>query len=92
MINDELKEYYPVIKRVAWRFIRVFVSAFLATGSIILANVGMEAVSSWQNFRELLIIPFILGGLIAGINALGKLLREMFGSEDKDSAVDKLPF
>jgi len=92
MVSEELKEYYPVIKRVAWRFIRVFVSAFLATGSIILANVGMEAVSSWQNFRELLIIPFILGGLIAGINALGKLLRKMNGSEDKDTAVDKLPF
>lgn len=92
MASNEISEYYPAIKKVAWRFIRVFISAFLATGSIILANVGMEAVSSWQNFKELLIIPFILGGLIAGINALGKLLREMFGSENKDSVVDKLPF
>ncbi len=83
---------YPEWRKVAWRFARVFISAFLVTGSMVLINVGAEAFTSWENFRNLLAYPFLLSGVVAGVNAIGKLIRDIFGSDDKNTLVDKLPF
>jgi hypothetical protein len=83
---------YPEWKKVLWRFGRIFLSSFLFTGSLVLINAQPEALISGEKFLNTLVLPFFLSGGIAGINAVGKLLREMFGSEDKDSLVDKLPF
>lgn len=83
---------YPEWKKVLWRFGRIFISSFLFTGSLVLVNAQPEALTSWDRFLNTLVLPFILSGGIAGINAVGKLLRDTFGSEDKNSAVDKLPF
>lgn len=90
--SDLEKLPYAEWKKVAWRFGRVFVSAFLVTGSLVLINTGVEALASWENFKNLLIYPFALSGAVAGINALGKLIREIFGSDKQDSLVDKIPF
>lgn len=87
-----MKNLYPEWKKVAWRFIRVFVSSFLFTGSMVLVNAQPEALTSWSNFLNTLALPFLLSGGIAGINAVGKLLRDTFGSEYQDSFIDKLPF
>lgn len=83
---------YPEWKKVLWRFGRTFISAFLFTGSLILVNAQPEALTSFDRFLNTLVWPFLLSGGIAGINAVGKLLRDIFGSENKDSAIDKLPF
>lgn len=83
---------YPEWRKVAWRFTRIFISAFLVTGSVVLINVGAEAFTSWENFKNLLAYPFLLSGVVAGINAIGKLIRDIFGSDDKNTLVDKLPF
>ncbi len=83
---------YPEWKKVAWRFLRVFISAFLFTGSMVFINARPEMLSSWNNFLNTLVLPFLLAGGVAGINAVGKLLRDLFGTEDKTGLVDKLPF
>lgn len=83
---------YPEWKKVLWRFGRIFLSAFLFTGSLVFVNAQPEALTSWDKFLNSLLLPFFLSGGIAGINAVGKLLRDTFGTEDKDSAIDKLPF
>ncbi len=83
---------YPEWKKVLWRFGRIFLSAFLFTGSLVLVNAQLESLTSWDRFLNTLVLPFLLSGGIAGINAVGKLLRDTFGSEDKDSVIDKLPF
>ncbi|MCA9371667.1 MAG: hypothetical protein H6773_02725 [Pseudomonadales bacterium] len=83
---------YPEWKKILWRFGRIFLSAFLFTGSLVLVNAQPESLTSWDRFLNTLVLPFLLSGGIAGINAVGKLLRDTFGSEDKDSVIDKLPF
>jgi len=83
---------YPEWKKVAWRFLRVFISAFLFTGSMVLINAQPVALSSWDKFLNTLILPFLLAGCVAGLNAVGKLLRDLFGTEDQTGLVDKLPF
>lgn len=83
---------YPEWKKVLWRFGRIFLSAFLFTGSLVLVNAQPESLTSWDRFLNTLVLPFLLSGGIAGINAVGKLLRDTFGSEDKDGVIDKLPF
>ncbi|MBT6401288.1 hypothetical protein HOK10_01700 [candidate division WWE3 bacterium] len=87
-----MNNIYPEWKKVLWRFGRIFLSAFLFTGSLVLINTQPEALTSWDKFFNMLVLPFLLSGGIAGINAVGKLLRDTFGSEDKNSLVDKLPF
>lgn len=86
-----MDKIYPEWKKVVWRFVRVFASAFLLTGSLVLINAQQEMLTSWERFLNGLVFPFLVSGGIAGINAVGKLLRTVFGSEDKDSLVDKLP-
>jgi uncharacterized membrane-anchored protein YitT (DUF2179 family) len=83
---------YPEWKKVAWRFLRVFISAFLFAGSMVLINAQPAALSSWSAFLNTLVWPFLLAGGVAGINAVGKLLRDLFGTADKTGLVDKLPF
>ena len=90
--SDLEKQPYADWKKIAWRFVRVFVSAFMVTGAVVLINTGADALQSWESFKNLLVYPFLLSGSVAGINALGKLLREVFGADSKDSLVDKLPF
>ena len=87
-----MNNFYPEWKKVVWRFVRVFVSSFLFTGSMVLVNAQPESLASWSNFLNTLALPFLLSGGIAGINAVGKLLRDTFGSEYQDSFIDKLPF
>jgi len=60
--------------------------------ALVLVNAQPESLTSWDRFLNTLVLPFLLSGGIAGINAVGKLLRDTFGSEDKDSVIDKLPF
>ncbi len=89
---NDIGKVYPEWKKDAWQLLRTFVSAFLVGGSLILINTGAEAFQSWANFLNLLVYPFLIAGLVAAVNAVGKLIRKLFGSEDKTSLVDKLPF
>lgn len=49
---------YPEWKKVAWRFLRVFISAFLFTGSMVLINAQPEMLGSWNKFLNTLVLPF----------------------------------
>jgi hypothetical protein len=82
---------YPEWKKVAWRFVRIFISSFLFTGSLVLVNAQPQSLASWGSIQNTLVMPFLVSGGIAGINAVGKLVRDIFGSEDKTSLIDKLP-
>lgn len=92
---------YPVIKKVAWRFFRAFLSAFLVTftsfvvvfdGSDIIA-VGLESgfKAFLVNLWAVVVYPALLASIIAGIQALGKAIREYYGDEEYKSLVHKLP-
>lgn len=87
-----MNNFYPEWKKDAWQLLRTFISAFLVGGSLILINTGATAFQSWANFLNLLVYPFLIAGAVAAVNAVGKLLRNLFGSEDKTSLIDKLPF
>lgn len=87
-----MNDFYPEWKKVIWRFVRIFISSFLFTGSLVLVNAQPESLASWNSFLNTLVVPFAVSGGIAGLNAVGKLLRDVFGSEDKDSLIDKLIF
>lgn len=77
-------EDYSRIKVIAWRFGRVFVSAFLIEAAIYLPQIETLDLNI---IYKLLIIP----SLIAGLNALGKAIREFKGSEDYTKLVNKIP-
>jgi hypothetical protein len=81
---------YPHWKKIVWRFVRVFIASFIAGGSVVLTAASEVAFTSFENFLRILVVPFCLAGATAGINSLGKLARDYFGSEDKDSFVDKI--
>lgn len=87
-----MNDFYPEWKKDAWQLFRTFFSAFLVGGSLILINTRTEAFQSWANFLNLLVYPFLIAGAVAAVNAVGKLVRSLFGAKDKTSLVDKLPF
>ena len=76
------KMVYPVWKLLVWRYLRVFLSAFL----VVLA-VSLSDVNNVDNLWELALYPAI----IAGISALGKYLRETLGNGDYTKKIYKLP-
>jgi len=88
--KDLGKTQYPEWKKIAWRFGRVFISAFLVAGAPVLIGATTEVFASWENFKSLLAYPFLFSGLTAGVVAIGKTLRVVFGSEDQNSLIDKL--
>jgi len=94
-------ENYPIIKKVAWRFLRVFLSAFLVTfgtvlagldgGQIIQDGIKIGFVAFLKALWAVALYPAILSAIIAGVNALGKAIREYFGDDKYQSKVHKLP-
>lgn len=64
-----MKTEYEKWKLVAWRFGRVFLSAFIIELAVVLPTIQTYDV---QSLYRLLLIPC----LIAGLSALGKALRE----------------
>lgn len=98
-----MENEYPIWKKVAWRYLRVFISAFLAGFGGVLALVdgtkmlGQAADISILEFLKSLwsvaVYPALLAGWTAGISAIGKLIREKLGDkENYDSIYDKMPF
>lgn len=81
---------YPKIKKVLWRFLRVFVASFIVGASVVLSATSEVAFTSFENFLNILVVPACLAGATAAINAIGKLLREYFG--EKSGIVNKLIF
>ena len=93
---------YPIWKKTAWRFGRTFVSSFvvqllaftiIADGVKLLSD-GMSVGFSGflGSILALVFYPVILSGIIAGIAAIGKFLRETFGSDDYGSPINKIIF
>jgi len=91
MIATVSKFEYPKWKVIAWRFGRTFIAAFLASGSYVLIAVTPDAFNSLDKFLKALLFPFLIAGATAGINAIGKLLRDEFGNKEQTSTVDKIP-
>lgn len=96
-----MSKSYPAWKKVAWRFGRVFVSAFIVTFAAFLAEfdgakiiqVGMK--NGFYAFLTALwgvvLYPAVLAAITASISALGKAVREYFGDAGYKSKVHKLP-
>lgn len=76
------KPDYAKWKLVAWRFGRVFLSAFLVSLSLTIKD-----LQNLDSFWPIVLYPAI----IAGISALFKALREAYGRGDFDSFIHKLP-
>lgn len=72
---------YPLVKRVAWRFGRVFIATFLVTTASQLVKVNRI-----EDIWPLLLIP----ALSASLAALGKAIREYVASDDYSNAIHKL--
>lgn len=93
---------YPTWKKIAWRFSRAFLSAFIVTfASFLVAFDGAEIISDGlklgfsgfiRSLWAVVFYPAILSALVAGIQAVGKALREHFGDEDYKSPVHKIVF
>jgi len=93
---------YPKIKKVFWRFARVFASAALVNFGAMLSLIDAKkilgdslAVSPAVFLKALwgiAIYPAILSAIIAGLAALGKAIREYYGDKNFNSKVHKLPF
>ena len=91
---------YANWKKVVWRFGRIFIGAFIVNFSSFMIMVdgaeiikdgfavsfGMFVKSLWLLF----IYPGILSGIIAGIAAIGKFIRDKWGNKDKTGAVNKI--
>ena len=73
---------YAKWKLVAWRFGRVFLSAFLVT-----LSVTVQDLQNWESLWPLVLYPAV----IAGVSALFKALRETYGNEDFTKIIYKLP-
>jgi hypothetical protein len=69
---------YPTWKVVAWRYLRVFIAAFL--GSLTFDQLLVGGGNVW--------VSVLKSAFIAGISALFKYLREEF---EDNKVVEKLP-
>lgn len=58
-----------------WRFVRVFLSSFFVSASILLANVTQENLIDWKRWGA----AVLMAGMVGGISALGKFIRDEFG-------------
>jgi hypothetical protein len=67
------------IQSMVWRFVRVFLSSFLVSAAVLMTNVTKEDLA---NFDKWLLVV-ITAGLIGGISALGKFIRDEFPSISK---------
>jgi hypothetical protein len=83
---------YPEIKKDVWQCLRAFVSGFLGSAATVLLLVDKSMLTDWETFRETFIISLMVAGLTGGFVALGKTLRSLFGGEDYEGAIHKLPF
>ena len=70
---------YPTIKKVLWRYLRVFVAAFVAKLSV------DQFVAGGRDIRLQVLEAAIAGGIVA----IFKALRE---GKDYDATIHKLPF
>lgn len=93
-----VKKTYPLWKVIAWRYWRVFFSSFLVQFFALLGLLDSKeilgdslVVGPFVFLKSLWLIalyPALLSGVIAGLSALGKYLRE---NKDFDMKVHKLP-
>ena len=76
------KFIYPAWKKAVWRFLRVFIAAFLTT-----LVLSLKDIENLDNIWMIALYPAI----IAGISALAKFAREQIASGDYTKAIHKLP-
>lgn len=100
-MKDELIKYWPLLRAFLWRYVRTFLAAFIVTfGSMVQMVGGKEILGeslsmSFGTFLDTIwkisIYPATLSGIIAGISATAKLLRDTFGCGDGSSKIEKIP-
>lgn len=72
---------YPAWKKIAWRFLRVFVAAVLIQFATDLA-----AIASFEDLTQ----KVLVSALTAGISALGKAVREWLASDDYKASIHRI--
>lgn len=90
---------YSVYKKLVWRFVRVFIGSFIVTFGAVLKMFDpgelekvMDGATFFSAVLALAIYPAILAGLIAGVETVGKALREFLAEGDYKHLIHKLPF
>jgi hypothetical protein len=68
-----------------WRFVRVFLSSFLVSASLLMVNVTQDDLLNWKRWAAAVIVA----GMTGAVSAVGKFIRDEFGTGD--NAVSKLP-
>ena len=96
-----MSKSYPVWKKVAWKFLRVFLSAFIVTFAAVLTEFdGSKIIAQGMKFGfgsflvalwGVVFYPAVLAAITAAISALGKAIREQFGDDGYKSKIHKLP-
>jgi len=99
--KELLRPHLPAIRGFAWRYIRTFLAAFIVTfaslvelvdGKQLLGDsLSVGFVPFLGRLWEMTLYPALLAGIIAGISATMKLAREMFGSGDGSTKIEKIP-
>lgn len=72
---------YPVVKKVLWRYARVFVAGFVGTISVDILLTGTPEM----------LTTMLKAAVVGGISALFKFVREEVGADDYENPVHRLP-
>jgi len=62
-----------------WRFVRVFLSSFLVSASLLMVNVTQDDLINWKRW----LVAVLIAGMTGGVSAIGKFIRDTFPSVDK---------
>lgn len=78
---------YPLIKSVAWRFIRAGVAG--GVGAVALQTLTLNAdLSNLETYGRAVIAAFVAGF----VSAIGLFIRDNFGDRDRsEGSINKLP-
>ena len=78
-----MKEY-PLWKKVAWRYGRAFVATFLA-------SLSTQILMFQEDLTLTALRSAIFASFAAGLQALSKVVRDVYGDKKYSSPVHKMP-
>ncbi len=79
-----MAEGYPLYKKIAWRFVRTFLVAFLV-------NLTSFLQTAPDQISTEIVKSAIMASLIAGITGLTRVIRDYIGQGDYNNPVYRSP-
>jgi hypothetical protein len=74
-------ENYPEWKKIAWNALRAFVASFIPTLGLMLSSITIDDVGDKETLYKF-ILSACLAGVVAGLTALGKYIRNLFSESE----------